>query len=148
MPKNNTSNNIGKKLKELRLAHNYTQSEVAMAADIKQQSYSAYESGKRIPGAIPLYKIASYYGIPADDLLKLCITLDDDVYFDKLPMSERGIESTDYLVFCNDPRYSGLKAAQKEILYYFSKLDSIEQKDIIDYAEFKLIRRKNPANEQ
>ncbi len=136
------ANKIGKKLKELRLSHGYTQSEVAMAAEIRQQTYSSYEGGKRTPSPVPLYKIASYYGIPADDLLKLCLDLDDSVYFEAKSPTEAGLETEEYLAFCAEKKYSGLTAEQKEILFFFGKLDKNGRKDVLDYASFKLSRKK------
>lgn len=141
MAKDRAQNKIGQKLKELRLAHGYTQSEVAMAADIKQQTYSAYESGKRIPSPVPIYKIANYYGISADDLLKLCLELDDNIYYEATPPTVAGVEMEDYLSFCNDSKYGSLTAEQKEMLYYFGKLDKSGRKDMIDYASYKLGRK-------
>lgn len=138
----NDANKIGEKLKELRLSHGYTQSEVAMAADIRQQTYSAYESGKRTPSPVPLYKIASYYGIAADDLLKLCLNLDESVYFDAKSPTEAGEQTKEYLAFCKKKAFSGLSAEQKEILYYFGKLDREGRRDLIDYASYKFSRKK------
>lgn len=64
---------LADKLKELRLAHGYKQAVIAGAIDIKQATYSNYELGKRTPGSVTLYRIASFYGMSADDLLKLSI---------------------------------------------------------------------------
>ena len=137
-----TTNRIAEKLKELRRSQGYTQSDVAMAADIRQQTYSAYEAGKRTPSPLPLYKIASFYGITVDDLMKLCFELDEDVYYDALPPSVKGLEMSDYLSFFSDEKYSELTQEQKEILYYFSKLDAAGRQDMIDYATHKLKRKK------
>ncbi len=146
MSDRSTTTRIGKKLRELRKAYNYTQSEVAMAADIKQQTYSAYESGQRTPGSVPLYKIASYYGIPADDLMKLCINLDENLYFDETPLSDLGISTADFLNFYNDPKYASLSHQQKEILYHMSKLDACDRKELIEYAVFKVSRKQAITN--
>lgn len=146
MADRSTTTRIGTKLRELRKAYNYTQSEVAMAADIKQQTYSAYESGQRTPGSVPLYKIASYYGIPADDLMKLCIDLDENLYYDERPMSYLGINTEDYLSFYNDPKHGSLTHQQKELLYHMSKLDACDRKELIEYAAFKVSRKQAIIN--
>lgn len=138
-----SSRRIGEKLKELRHAHNYTQSEVAMAAEVRQQTYSYYESGKRTPGAGPLYRIASYYGLAADDLMKLCIDLDENVYYDAVEISENGVKTADYLRFCNDPKYNELSPDQKKLLYYQSKLDVNDRQELTEYAEFKFERNRS-----
>ena len=136
------ANKIAEKLKELRLSHGYTQVEVAVAADIRQQTYSAYESGKRTPGPVPLFKIASFYGIPVDDFLKLCLELDDNVYFDAPAPSAAGLEMMDFLDFTSDNTLSNLSPEQKELLYFFSKLDKSGRRDLIDYASYKLSRKR------
>lgn len=141
MSEKNNSKKIAEKLKELRLAHNYTQSEVAMAGEIRQQTYSAYESGKRMPSPIPFYKIASFYGLSTDDLLKLCLELDNDIYYDALPLGADALEMSDYLSFINDMKLADLTQEQREMLYYFSKLDAAGRRDMIDYATYKLKRK-------
>lgn len=142
MAKTEDVKRIAEKLKELRLSHGYTQVEVAVAANIKQQTYSAYEAGKRVPSPIPLYKIANFYGIPVDDFLKLCLELDDNIYFDAPAPSSAGLEMADYLEFTASKALSKLSSEQKELLYYFSKMDKAGKKDLIDYASYKLSRKK------
>jgi len=142
MTNNIDENRIAEKLKELRLSHGYTQADVAMAADIRQQTYSAYESGKRTPSPIPLFKIASFYGIPVDDFMKLCLELDDNVYFDAPAPSTAGLEMMDFLDFTSDEALSKLSSEQKELLYFFSKLDKSGRRDLIDYASYKISRKR------
>lgn len=40
---------LAHKLRELRLAHNYNQDEVAIALNVARQTYSHYETGNRTP---------------------------------------------------------------------------------------------------
>ena len=128
---------IGKKLKELRIARGYTQSEVSAAIDIKQPTYNQYEAGKRTPSITTLYKIASFYGISVDDLLRLCINLDESVFFEASP-STGSDELSDFLEFMNSDN-AQLNREDLELLYYFRKLDPSGQKELIEYAKFKSV---------
>lgn len=60
-----------KRLRELRIAHTYSQAELAYILGIRQEQYSKYESGVR---EIPLHlfvKICTIYKASADDILGL-----------------------------------------------------------------------------
>lgn len=57
------------RLKELRQEHDKTQKEVADYLNVKQNTYSQYENGKRqIPVDI-LMRLADYYDVSVDCLL-------------------------------------------------------------------------------
>lgn len=128
---------IGKKLKEIRAARGYTQAEVSAAIDVKQPTYNQYEAGKRTPSIITLYKIASFYGISVDDLLRLCINLDESVFFEAAPSSGSD-ELSNFLDFMNS-KDTPLTQEDLELLYYFKKLNISDKKELIDYAKFKSI---------
>jgi len=133
----NSKITIGEKLKELRKAHGYKQVDVAGAVDIKQSTYSQYEAGVRTPSNLILFKLASFYGISTDDLLKLCIDLDDDVYFEAIPHTDAGFDKADFLKFSRQPKYKGLDQQEIELLYYFYKIDVNERRELLDYADYK-----------
>ena len=133
----NSKITIGEKLKELRKAHGYKQVDVAGAVDIKQSTYSQYEAGVRTPSNLILFKLASFYGISTDDLLKLCIDLDDDVYFEAIPHTDAGFDKADFLKFSRQAKYKCLDHQEIELLYYFYKMDSNARKDLLDYADYK-----------
>lgn len=65
------SNELGEKLKELRLEMGVSQNEVAKAVGIKQNSYTNYETGLRVPKYEILIKLCKYYKTSADYLLGL-----------------------------------------------------------------------------
>ena len=73
---------IPNKLKELRKSHNYTQDYVASSIGTVRQTYSSYETGKSIPGAQVMYKLAGLYKISVDDLLSMTMDVDRDEYYD------------------------------------------------------------------
>ena len=59
---------IGKKLKELRLAENLTQQQLADELKISRVSYTRYEKGSVRPDYETLIKIADYYDISLDEI--------------------------------------------------------------------------------
>ncbi len=137
---------IGDKLKELRKAHGYKQVDVAGAVDIKQSTYSQYEAGLRTPSNLILFKLASFYGISTDDLLKLCIDLDDDVYFEAIPHTQAGFDKADFLKFSGQKKYRELDHQEIELLYYFYKMKETDRQDLLDYADYKhRYKRLNPT---
>ena len=139
-----TRQTIGSKLKELRKSHNLMQVDIAASIDIKQATYSQYETGKRIPSAVVLFKIASFYGISVDDLLKLCIDHDDNIYFDAMDISVEGKEQKQFLAFIEKERYSALDKQEQRLLFYYAKLNELERNDVISYTIFKSLRKKYP----
>ena len=128
---------IGEKLKELRKSHGFKQVDVAGATDIKQSTYSQYEAGIRAPSNVVLYRLASFYGISTDDLLKLCINLDDDVYFEARPHSDAGLEESEFLKFSGKKEYAKLSRDETELLFYFSRLMDGDRQEVLDFADYK-----------
>ena len=59
------------KLKQLREDNNLSQSEIANFLNIKQNTYSQYETGKRQLPIDTLIKIAKYYNVSTDYILDL-----------------------------------------------------------------------------
>ena len=131
-------NSIGIKLRELRIDHGYTQADIAAALGITQQTYSQYETGRRTPNAVALYRIASYYGISVDDLLRLIVELDDSIYFDAPGLSPDGMGFVDYMDFMEQEKLKGFSQKEKELLYYFRKLGLDDQDEVVKYAVFRL----------
>ena len=69
--KNAMENIIGSRLKALRKSLGLSQSDFADELNIARSSVSEYESGKKIPSALVIAKIAQYFGVSADYLLGL-----------------------------------------------------------------------------
>lgn len=60
---------FAKRLKELRLENNYTQTDVAGKIGVRQQSYARYESGSGEPNLETLVTIAKIFNVSVDYLL-------------------------------------------------------------------------------
>lgn len=58
-------------LKELRLAQDMTQAEIAAVLSVKQNTYAQYETGQRQISIDVLIKLAEYYDVPTDYILGL-----------------------------------------------------------------------------
>ena len=61
---------LGKKLKDLRIEKGYTLSAVAKEIGVSTASLSKYEHGIHIPGDLPMARLANFYGITREELLK------------------------------------------------------------------------------
>lgn len=59
------------RLKELREENNYTQKQIADVLEVKQNTYSQYETEKREIPISALIKLAKYYDVSVDYILGL-----------------------------------------------------------------------------
>ena len=132
---------LSKRLKELRKVYNYTQDDVAEVLQTSRQTYSHYETGLRKPSTESLYKLAGLYGISVEDLLKLSIELDKNIYFDAPKPSQQSEDLSAFLEYFNDPKskkkYQYNTNLEKELLYYFQKLTELDKKEIIEFTKIK-----------
>lgn len=74
---------FSQKLKSLRLAHNYTQKEVAEGIGISQGNYSGLESGKNDPSLTTLQKLSVFYEELIDSLVQPFRIVEDSELSDK-----------------------------------------------------------------
>ena len=65
------SNNISKKIKELREQNNITQNKLANDLFIKQQTVAQWENGSRALKADSIISLAKYFNVSTDYLLGL-----------------------------------------------------------------------------
>ena len=132
---------LGAELKNLRIAHGYTQVDVAVAVDITQPSYSDMENGKTKPSLGTLYRLAAYYCISVDDILRHCINLEE---IDKLRSGyknkDNNKEEADYLSFIHKEKYAALAPLEQKMLFKFNKLGANDQKEMLSYVDFKLTK--------
>ena len=149
MRKEKTDKNISFsiKLKELRIAANYTQDYVATFLGIVRQTYSHYETGIRTPSPEVIYKLAGLYGIDVADLMHLCIELDEDIYYDAPAPSQESLDLSEYLSFINkktnQKKYHQLSDTEKKILFFYGQLSKTDQQDILDFLKIKYHRKKS-----
>lgn len=132
---------LPQKLKELRKMHNYTQDYVAEALGIVRQTYSHYETGKRMPDTESLYKLAGLYNISVDDLMHMTLQIDRDISYDAPKPTSSSSELSEYLEFYNIPenrkKYMFTSTLEKEFLFYFQKMSEEDKKEMIEFAKIK-----------
>ena len=138
-------NRLSQRLKELRTLAGYNQDYVAGVLNVARQTYGHYESGKRTPKPDVIYKLAGLYKIPVEDLMHLCIELDENVYYDAPAPTKTSRELADMLEYYNSSdnrsRYRNNSFLEKELLFYFDRLMESDKKEIIEYAKFKAYRK-------
>ena len=128
---------LGAELKNLRIAHGYTQVDVAVAVDITQPSYSDMENGKTKPSLGTLYRLAAYYCITVDDILKRCIDLDDELLFKSDASKDKNKEET---INDNKDKDYSRYADQPEKLFSLAQ----EKFNINKYEDGLIILDKSP----
>ena len=138
---------LPRKLKELRKAYSYTQDDVAAALGIVRQTYSHYETGCRVPSPEMLYKLAGFYHISIDDLMRLTIDLDKNIYYDAPGPTQSSDELDDFLEFFSDPeqekkKFKFFTPLEKEMLFYFGKIDDEDKREIIEFIKIKMRRKR------
>lgn len=137
---------LSKRLKELRKSHNYTQEYIASYLDIIRQTYSHYETGRNTPSTETIYKLATLYSIPVNDLLQLTIEMNPNIYSNSPVSSPSVNELSNYLDYTNNPanekKFKHLNRKEKELLYFFQKLSMRDQEDILEFIRIK--SRKQP----
>ena len=69
--------NLGKTLKELRNHQGITQKELGKQLDLTSQAYSRYETGDRLPDLKMACRIARYYHITLDQLVRTPFSEDE-----------------------------------------------------------------------
>ena len=134
------------RLKELRLAHSCKQVEVASALGVVRQTYSNYENGSRKPSSEMLYKIAAFYNISVNELLKNTVDLDPEIYYDSPTPSETGLGLDTFLEYLklpeNQTRLNGLTNKEKELVFYFDQLNNSDKWELVEFAKI-LTQKRN-----
>ena len=132
---------LSQRLKELRKVNNYTQDYVAAVIGTTRQTYSHYETGRRKPSTVTLYKLSGLYNISVDDLLHLSVDLDRNVYYEAPGPSKTSEDLSAYLEYFNDPRnqkkFQYNSNLEKELLYYFQMISDHDKREIIEFTKIK-----------
>ena len=105
-----------KNLKELRQKKKITQIRLSIAAEVSQETISAYESGKALPSADTLIKLADFLDTSVDYLL--------DRTDNSTPLNLKKTNSSDELV----QDFNKLNDRQKkDVLWYCKNIKSREE---------------------
>lgn len=141
------NNLLAHKLKALRKNFNMNQDDVAAELGIVRQTYSNYETGKRVPNSEMLSKIAELYHISVAELLSPAVTGTKSQAYENSEDYLDAQELDDYLEYTerasNRQRMSVLSHYEKQLIYYFEQLSQDDKEEIIELAKLKNRRRKN-----
>ena len=100
-------------IKKLRIKRNITQVDLAHQINVKQETISAYESGKALPSADALIKIADYLNTSTDYLLN---RIEDDS-----PVTGYNIKSMNPKTYKIINNFLMLKDAEKDDVLWYSE---------------------------
>ena len=100
--------------KKLRIKRNITQVELAKVLNVKQETISAYESGKALPSCDSLIKIAEYLNTSTDYLLG---RIEDDK-----PLIEFNIKDMNPKTYKMINNFIMLKDSQKDDVLWYSEV--------------------------
>ena len=104
-------------LKKLREKRNVTQVRLSIAAEVSQETISAYESGKSFPSVETLIKIADFLGTSTDYLLE---RINDDMPL--LSIKKNGFDATDLMLLDEFDKMT--KDKKNKIIGYIDGLNS------------------------
>jgi transcriptional regulator with XRE-family HTH domain len=107
-------------IKKLRLKRKITQVDLAKTINVKQETISAYESGKALPSADALIKIAEYLNTSTDYLLG---RIEDDS-----PLSGFNIKDMNPKTYKMVNNFIMLKDKQKDDVLWYS--EAIRKKEL------------------
>lgn len=132
------NNKLALRLKEFRKLNQFNQEYVASYLDISRQAYSHYETGRNIPPADTLIKLAQLYRVPAEEFLSLSTpALASGTY----PSSPEFNYLDDFLDFFNDSRniaYQKLSKNEKLLIYFFHRLSAEDKEDLLEFLKIRI----------
>ena len=120
---------------------------VASQLNIIHQTYSHYETGRISPPADALYLLARLYHIPAESILRL--TIPDNTLKDIVPNQfsiETAEELNTFIEYMKEPtqcvKYKHLSPKEKRVLYFYQKLNQVNQDKILDMIKLEIKHQK------
>ncbi len=131
MTKNNQS--LGSIIKSQRLSHLFTQEELACKMGITRQAFSLYERDINIPTTDTLIRLAEIFQIsPMIFLTHVRQRKEDNSMHKKAPFT---LNLTEFHEFYSIPdnlkKYHSLSGIEKELLFFFQKLDLEDRQEIL-----------------
>ena len=133
------NNKLAIRLRELRKVNHFNQEYVASYLDISRQAYSHYETGRNVPPAEALVKLAQLYQLPAEEFLTLSTLSLSTSY----PGSQEFDYLDDFLNFMNHPYnniYQSLGKNEKLLIYFFQCLPVADQEDLLECLRIRAQR--------
>ncbi len=133
---------VANKLKELRIAHNYTQEDIAANIGVTQPTYNLYETGKRKLSIIAGFKLAHFYNLTLDELMELAVPLDNEIFYDSPSATARTLEEAEFLSFAGSENTKDLRKDQIDVLFGYEKLSKEHRASVSEYIQFLLSQER------
>lgn len=116
---------INKKIKDLRVAHGYTQQKIANYLNVDKTTYSHYEAGRRLPSADKLSRLALLYGLQ-DEMLGVSFPVEITLKYPKsmLDKAERRLQES---MLLQDKTYEQLSKMLDVLWRTFEPIFKIRQ---------------------
>jgi transcriptional regulator with XRE-family HTH domain len=136
------SNNLGKKLHELREKCGYTQQQLAKVLNIDRSTYAYYETGKTSPDIPSLIVLANVFSISLEDLLgqeqQTPLNLNDSGILHNMVGNK-----TEKSVAQNDSHIYDLSKDEKQVICFYRAAKPEVRKGIMDYISGNNDSNKN-----
>lgn len=136
---------LGIVLRKLRSSNDYTQEYVARHLGITRQAYGHYENGITTPDTKMLIRLAEFFQVPITAFIELpahsetLLCREQNGYQQNINCS---LNFSDFLSFFTIPenmkKYHYLTRMEKEMIYYFQRLPTQDQKDLLLFAYVKI----------
>lgn len=125
-------------MRELRITNGYSQQFVSDHIHITRQTYSLYETGKRIPNMETVCILADLYHISVDLLLYTDLSIDIEKISDA--------PSNEHFAITNENSSIPLNGPDTRMLVNYKSLPPELQEEIRDYVLFKKKRWETKQN--
>ncbi len=133
---------LGSYLKQLRRASGYTQEFAASRLEISRQEYSHYETGRAMPSPRSCRVLAELYGISPEELLN-CLAGAGHPSEKIIRPSSADQDFLDFLESKeNAERLARLSRKEKELIFYFENISSLNQDEILEILRIKYKNRR------
>lgn len=119
---------VAKNMRELRELNKYTQEELSSLIHIARQTYSLYETGKRLPDLKTVIELSNLYHISVDALLYM------DLSQKKIAEDSPGGE---HMALLSENSSIGLTGPDARMVMNYKSFPSETQQEVREFALFK-----------
>lgn len=119
---------LSNRLKELRLANQLSQGQIAKYLHLTTQAYCNYENAKRIPDIDLLLKLAELYHMTLEELLDGTVSI-PELPINTLRLAEAPAPQVKSVI---KPSLKPLSPRQQQLIALFEQLPPKEQEDFLD----------------
>ncbi len=123
---------LGNRLRELRLAFDFTQEDIAKSLNVSRSTYSYYELGTTRPDPATLGRLSAFYDVPVDVFYTENFSLDVSLRDSNGRWKRTSRSST------LDPQKVGdLRPSERSLILFLRSHDMVTAKELVTYLENK-----------